>query len=66
MEDEAEGDRESAEKASGTDTPFSGGLVKKLGEEFGARLLAKQPGGGWEIDHLVLRAGKATYKIPLA
>jgi len=41
-------------------------MVKRLGEDFDARLLAKQPSGGWEIDHLVLRAGRAIHEIPLA
>jgi hypothetical protein len=59
-------DAEETEKPSGLKTPFSDRMVKKLGEEFGASLLAKQPSGGWEIDHLVLRAGRAIHEIPLA
>jgi hypothetical protein len=54
------------EKVSGSSTPFSDVMIKKLGEEFGARILAKQPSGGWEIGHLVLRAGRAIHEIPLA
>ena len=41
-------------------------MVMELGEEFGARVLAKQPRGGWEIEHLVLRAGRAIHEIPVA
>jgi hypothetical protein len=65
-EPEERDDSGETDRASGTSTPFSDVMIKKLGEEFGARILAKQPSGGWEIDHLVLRAGRAIHEIHLA
>ena len=62
--DEQEDSHETAEP-TGINNTFSDTLVKQLGADFGARLLAKQPSGGWEIDHLILRAGRAIHEIPL-
>jgi hypothetical protein len=66
LSDETVDDSQSTEKAYGTKAPFSKELLEKLGLEFGPTILEKQPNGGWEVDHLVLRAGKSIYEIPLS
>jgi len=62
--DEQEDSHETAEPTD-INIPFSDTVVKQFEADFGARLLAKQPSGGWEIEHLMLRAGRAIHEIPL-
>jgi hypothetical protein len=46
-------------------TPLTQDLLRKLEEEFGKRLLAAQPAGGWEVEGLELRIGKEITRLPL-
>jgi hypothetical protein len=46
-------------------TPLTQDVLKKLEGEFGKRLLAAQPAGGWEVEGLELRIGKEITRLPL-
>lgn len=55
----------STSEASTGETPFSPEVLAQLSEKFGKAILAAQPQGGWEVDHLELKLGKEVHLLPL-
>lgn len=44
-------------------TPFTAKILDELSTEFQARIMASQPAGGWQVNHLDLKVAKQVHRL---